>query len=172
MSYLWFNAIADTIKRHGIWAGFRLTIILIRGELRRYFGQHQKTITNLWFVAMFTTGVAIALYLRQNTASLAVPADLLQGSVLFAIAIAFLIVPLGKLCLSGVFQQQLWLYCLGACVFASVLGVCGYFFHETWINAYTQNPASATLVAVLGYGVIVGFRSAIGWFFRVSVFGD
>ena len=169
MIYWWFKAIADTIKRHGIWAGFKLFIILFRAELRKHFGRHQKTITKLWFVAMFSAGVAIALYLRQHAAQAETPVAMLQGGVLFALAIALMVVPLGKLCLSGVFQQQLWLHCISACVFAVVLGACGYFFHESWGNAYARNPASATLMAAIGCGVIVGFGNAIGWFFRALI---
>lgn len=166
MSHWWFKAIADTIRRHGIWAGFKLTIIFFRGELRKHFGRHQKTITNLWFAAMFSAGVAIALYLRQHAAQSDTSADMLQGAILFAIAIALMIIPSGKLCLSGVFQQQLWLHCISACLFAIFLGACGYFFHDAWSQAYARNPASATLMTTMGCGVIVGFGNAIGWFFR------
>ena len=164
--FWWIGAIADSTKRHGTWAGFRLTIILLRGALRSHFGRYQKTITNIWFVAMFVAGLSIALHLRQNTTWQQTPINVLQGAVLFSVAISFMIVALGKLCLSGVFQQQLWLYCLGACVFAAFLGSCGFFFYETWNEAYLRDPASTTLAAVLGGGVIIGFRTAIGWFFR------
>lgn len=164
--FWWIGAIADCAQRHGVWASFRLAIILLRGALRDHFGRHQKTITNLWFVAMFVAGLAITIHLRQDAAWPQTPIDVLLGTAIFAVALSLTIVSLGKFCLSGIFQQQLWLYCLGACVFATFLGGCGYFFYETWNDAYIRNPASATLSAVLGGGVIIGFRTAIGWFFR------
>lgn len=164
---LWrIRAIADSTKRHGAWAGFRLAIILLRSALRERYGRHQKTITNLWFIAMLVAGAAIAFHLRQTSSWPESPVDVLLTVVLFAAAIALTIIPLGKFCLSGIFHQQLWLYCLGALVFAVFIGACGFFFYDTWSRAYAEAPAAATLIAVLGGAVAVGFRAAIGWFFR------
>ena len=160
------KAIVDSARRHGLWSAFRLTALLTRGLLRDHFGHHQKSLVNIWFVLMFAAGIAIAFYLGQGIDHEFTPGRIWGVAVLLATSLVCLFLPLGKLCLSGIFHNQLWFYCLGAWLFAVFLGGFGYFFFDAWNNVYAQNPASAVLLGIIAGGVAIGFQLVFSWFVR------
>lgn len=161
------RAIAQTARRHGAWAGFRLCLTLLRGILREYFGRHHRFLIALWYVGLLTSGVAMLVSLRNGFAAAAMGAgELWQGLIALATGMTMILIPMGKVCLSKEFQQQLWFYCLGAWAFAAFLGGIVFVFFEPWMGFYERSPATAALVAVACIGVFIGFRAAIGWFVR------
>jgi hypothetical protein len=161
------RAIAQTARRHGAWAGFRLCLTLLRSILREYFGRHHRFLIALWYVGLLTAGVAMLVSLRNGFAAAAMGAgELWQGLIALATGMTMILIPMGKVCLSKEFQQQLWFYCLGAWAFAAFLGGIVFVFFEPWMGFYERSPATAALVAVACIGVFIGFRAAIGWFVR------
>ncbi len=161
------RAIAQTARRHGAWAGFRLCLTLLRGILREYFGRHHRFLIALWYVGLLAAGVATLISLRSGFAVATMGAgELWRGLIALATGMTMILIPLGKVCLSKEFQQQLWFYCLGAWAFAAFLGGIVYVFFEPWMGFYERSPATAALVAVGSLGVFIGFRAAIGWFVR------
>ncbi len=161
------RAIAQTARRHGAWAGFRLCLTLLRSILREYFGRHHRFLIALWYVGLLTAGVAMLVSFRNGFAAAAMGAgELWQGLIALATGMTMILIPMGKVCLSKEFQQQLWFYCLGAWAFAAFLGGIVFVFFEPWMGFYERSPATAALVAVACIGVFIGFRAAIGWFVR------
>ena len=63
------RTIAQTTRRHGAWAGFRLCLTLLRGILREYFGRHHRFLIALWYVGLLAAGVAVLISLRDGFAA-------------------------------------------------------------------------------------------------------
>lgn len=161
------RAIAQTARRHGIWAGFRLSLMFLRGLLRDAFGRHHRLLITLWYVGLLAAGFTILLSLHDRLTAEEIGAgQLWRGLIELATAMVMILIPVGKACLFKEFQQQLWFYCLGAWAFAVFLGGMVYAFFEPWQSFYQRSPATAALVAVASVGVFIGFRVAVGWFVR------
>ncbi len=140
------RAIAQTARRHGAWAGFRLCLTLLRGILREYFGRHHRSLIVLWYVGLLAAGVATLISLRSGFAVATMGAgELWRGLIALATGMAMILIPLGKVCLSKEFQQQLWFYCLGAWAFAAFLGGIVFVFFEPWMGSSQKTENKARL---------------------------
>ena len=106
------------------------------------------------------------LLILRNDLQVSDGGDLCQSLVLFATALSMVFISLGRVLMPKECQQQLWFYCLGSWFFAVFLGGLGYACFDRWKTFHSQSPSAATLVAVGGFGVAIGFRVVLGWLVR------